>query len=260
MEQIAGEKTIRFVEYKMSQDIRLQGEITRFHEDLASNRLAGILVGMGPGIVSEMSLLNCSRIPHVFFQHDTGYGTPSVIMDYDSFQRRAVECLLARGRRRIAHFYMEFASHVPQRFPPQLKAMGVEMRPYWIQGVLQGSRKQTTANIINMMMQLEGEKRPDALIVYDDNLIDEVDTGLVAAGVKVPEDLDVVALCNYPTPASSVFPIKLLGLDCRQVLEECLRILDMQRRKEKPPAMQWLPPLFEEELLAGGTGKPLRSR
>jgi DNA-binding LacI/PurR family transcriptional regulator len=198
-------------------------------------------------VAAETSSLEGLNVPRVFVQHDDRFCTPSVVQDGAAFQRRAVEYLRAKGRRRVAHLSMEPWREVAE-FEGALKDLGLEVRPYWNQGVPTGSVKYTAANTVNLLMQLEGEKRPDAIIIYDDNLIEHAGAGLLAAGVKVPEEIEVVAMCNFPVPVPSVFPVKRLGLDIRQLLAECFRTIDTQRRGETPPPIKKLPPLFEDEL------------
>jgi hypothetical protein len=90
--------------------------------------------------------------------------------------------------------------------------------------------------------------RPDGLIIADDNFVEAASGGLIRAGVRVPEDVEVVAHCNFPWPTPSVLPVKRLGFSARQVLRECINSVDAQRRGEaiKPPIA--IPALFEEEV------------
>ena len=40
--------------------------------------------------------------------------------------------------------------------------------------------------------------RPDCMLVSDDIVVDSVVAGILDAGLRVGEDIDVVAHCNYP--------------------------------------------------------------
>jgi len=72
-------------------------------------------------------------------------------------------------------------------------------------------------------------QRPDALIIGDDNLAEHVVQGLHDAGVRVPQDLDVIAHCNLPLVTRCKLAIRHLGYDVREVLKFCIDSIDRQR-------------------------------
>ncbi len=73
------------------------------------------------------------------------------------------------------------------------------------------------------------EERPDALVIADDNIVEPVTRGLLAAGLSTPKDLDIVAHCNLPNPPQAAVPVRFLGYDCRQMLSRCIELVDAQR-------------------------------
>jgi DNA-binding LacI/PurR family transcriptional regulator len=83
-------------------------------------------------------------------------------------------------------------------------------------------------------MELEGPKRPNALIIYDDNLTDHVIAGLLRAGVRVPDELMVVTHANFPLPPGGDFPLTRIGFDCRQLLLQCLNAVRAGSSKNGP--------------------------
>ena len=93
------------------------------------------------------------------------------------------------------------------------------------------------------------EFRP-GLIIHDDNLIEHAVAGLMAAGVKVPDELQVVAKCNYPLQVRGPLPITMLGLDCRALIHRSLELIDEINNGGTPP--KWSPPvqaMFENEVM-----------
>jgi DNA-binding LacI/PurR family transcriptional regulator len=245
------EGTLRFMEYVTSREVGSRGDAAQLCQDVTSHRLGGLIL-IGPAAVRDLKgtpALEQKGMPRVQDQFQPEPGIPAVHLDtVGSFVRRALGYLTARGRRRIAH--IQYAGEYSNRRAAEetLAKAGVEMRPYWMQTVSAGSLHDTVPNVMNVLMQLEGDKRPDALVVHDDNLVEHVVTGLTAAGVKVPEELEVVAHFNYPSPAASVLPFKRLGFDCRIFLKKCLEVLDMQRRGETPPARTSIEAVFDDEL------------
>jgi DNA-binding LacI/PurR family transcriptional regulator len=105
---------------------------------------------------------------------------------------------------------------------------------------------ETARNLIHLLMQ--GAERPDALLIADDNLVEHATAGLVAAGVRVPDDLEVVAHCNFPHPTPSVLPVRRLGYDAREVMKACVESIDIQRRDGKTAPTVTVKAVFEDEI------------
>ena len=59
-----------------------------------------------------------------------------------------------------------------------------------------------------------------------------------------------MAHCNFPWPVPSAVPVKRIGYDAREVLEQCIRVIDMQRQGQTPPKQVLVEAVFEEELAA----------
>ena len=91
-------------------------------------------------------------------------------------------------------------------------------------------------------------ERPDALIITDDNLVEYAAAGVIAAGMRVPEELEVVAHCNFPWPTPSVVPVKRLGYEVTRILQACLDSIDLQRSGQKALPVTQIPAVFEEEV------------
>ena len=77
--------------------------------------------------------------------------------------------------------------------------------------------------------------------------IEGVTSGLVAAGLRVPEDVEVVANVNYPLPGKPVMPFRLLGVNLREVLRHSIALLTRQRRGEAIPPRTVFPACWGNE-------------
>lgn len=165
---------------------------------------------------------------------------------------RALDYLRARGRQRVALIDYGYQADIIQYFVEAVGERGMTTRPYWIQGPAAPSSP-LTRNCARLLMELEPAKRPDALLIRDDSLVEHATTGLVDAGVRVPQELEVVAHCNYPHVTPSVVRAKRIGYDVREVLQACLDVIDRRRRGESVPPVVEIDPLFEEEVQAVAT-------
>jgi hypothetical protein len=109
----------------------------------------------------------------------------------------------------------------------------------------------SAVNLTRLLLRPEAGGRPDALLITDDNLVDHALAGLVAEGLRVPDDVEVVAHCNFPCPLPSVLNVRRLGFDADAVLTACIRVIDQQRAGAAVPQRTPLLPMFAEELSAG---------
>lgn len=217
----------------------------------ASHQLAGVIfVGYQALPGPSAGLLAMKHLARVLLRPGPGVpGFPTVDLGGGgSFFLRALDLLKARGRRRIA--LMAVAADEPERMDAYLQGAskrGLDARPYWVQ-IIHADHAEWAANMAHLMFRKEQTDRPDGLIIADDHLVPHVCAGLIQAGVHLPDDLEIVAHCNYPNLIPGVLPMVRLGYDIRQVLHTCIGLIDRQKRKEAVPATTVVEPLFEWEL------------
>ena len=172
-------------------------------------------------------------------------GVQAATIHLEPFQERVAAFLKAKGRRKVAFIV---PPHEAQWLAEQnafWTANGFETRPYWWQLVHQ-SAPLGAHYAVQLLMQ--AKERPDTLVIIDDNLVEHAASGLVASGVRVPEEVEVVAHCNFPYPVATSFPVHRYGYDTREVLAACIRSIDLQRRGDPVPAPTTIPLQFESEM------------
>ncbi len=241
--------TKHFVEYNVSQEGAGRQDFVNLCRDVAKHKLAGLIFAGDSRSIHVNAVLQHGFVPVVHIVWSETISGPLIILSEDSFIDRSIDYLRSKGRSRIAHLHMDFPWNRLEDVKLMLRKRGVEVRDYWIQGIPVGSMNHTAANVVNLMMQLDDQKRPDALIIYDDNLVEHAVAGLLAAGVKVPEDIVVISKWNYPSQqTTTVMPVVRLGLDCRAILGRALDFLDMQQSGLKAPEFTELEAKFEDEV------------
>jgi DNA-binding LacI/PurR family transcriptional regulator len=223
------------------------------NDDVAHHRLAGVIVTWPNSELAGSPLFSADcDVPRVVIggasRPDGHAVTPAVVLNIQTFFERAMDRLIARGRRKIAH--LRLAAH-DQKNPLilMLQQRGLEYRPYWHQR-LGGSLYEAARGVAHLIMSLAPADRPDGLIVSDDNLVEHAQAGLADAGVRVPDEVDVIAHCNWPEPPASVLPVTRLGFDSIAVMRTCTRLIDEQRGGRATPQKISVDPVFEEELAA----------
>lgn len=227
---------------------------TSDYRSLAANvmehRVAGVIFVAAHPRLPDLSLLRETGVPGVTVQCPPQEGVPSVVIDYESFVTRALQHLSKRGRRRVAFICPpDFSENRREFMEEQAVAHGLEIRPYWIQGV--GLEAPSMArHCVHLLMAQSQPERPDALIITDDNLTEAATTGLLAAGIKVPTEIEVVAHANFPWKTPCVVPARRLGYDVRPLLKACLESIDVQRSNQNAPQIINMTAQFEDELSA----------
>lgn len=223
-------------------------EYPRLLKRVQSHRLAGIICASPLFRLEGTPVLDQPGIPRVMFATSQTIPRVPLISLEGSFWPKALDYLAARGRKRIATVTIttHYAEHV-SKVRNLVSARGMTLHPCGFMPfdgtVLDGARA-----YVQLLMQARPEDRPDGLIVSDDNFVEHATAGLIAAGVRVGEELDVVAHCNFPWAGPTMLPLKRLGFDSRTVLQTCIELIDRQRRGETVPPMTTVEAKFEEEL------------
>lgn len=214
----------------------------RLMQDLKTQRLAGLVIGGDPSVLYGTPVFEAGSPPCVALMEEAGKpGVPAVGHDRHAFIDKALNYLARRGRRRIAMIMGESRLDVKEYFTSGLVSRGMIHRPYWLQGVFVG-HPELSRDLVHLLMHDGQTERPDGLIIYDDNLAEQIMSGLMDAGVRVPQELDLVTHGNFPWPMPSVMPIHRIGYDAVQTLETCMDLIDRQRTGESVPALTLIEP------------------
>ena len=242
-----------------------QAEQSRLLSDVSAHKLAGLIFTTNPPIsVMEALSQQSLHVPvtAILGQADIPNLT-AVMLNRESLIAKALDYLAGRGRRRVA-FLNKFQSSNLARLEERQRQLeeqqrasekrqrasaaqrGMTCEPHWTLSVDTSG----VGNVVHLLFESGRPNRPDALIITDDNLVEYATAGLVTAGVRVPDDVDVVAHCNFPWPVPSAVPVKRIGYDTREVLRQCVSVIDMQRQGQTPPEQVFVEAVFEEEMAA----------
>lgn len=227
----------------------------RLAAQVADHCLAGLIFAYHPHHWIGWPVLDTQGLPRVAMISAPNFpGIPAVGTDARDFLAKALDRVVARGRRRVAAITLALDPKGQDAFAAQFgeaaAARGLASRPCWVQSAGMEAPR-WAGNVAQLLMSGPGAERPDALIVTDDNLVEHATAGLAAAGVRVPADVEVVAHANFPWPTPSAMPVTRLGFDISQLLALCLDRIDQQRRGEPAPKLTLLPAISEEEMEHG---------
>jgi len=214
--------------------------------DMKAHRVAGLIFQQNPenlGLAGT-PVLTMPGIPRVALEKVPGIA--AVLVDPQAFADKAMLWLARRGRRRLACLV-------------HCSGWSNDMLSFWEDAAQKNSLllpcgrchflvAQTARSLVQLLMSLPEAERPHAMIVQDDNLIEQASLGLFDSGVRVGEEIDVVGHCNFSRVIPSHVPMKRLGWDDRELLRACMAQIDRMRAGEQMPPPIVVEPLFDHEM------------
>ncbi len=196
--------------------------------------------------IARSPLCQVPGLPCVALMDSANDRIGAVSLDGDSFINKALDALAARKRKRLAVLSNLTDPSVQSLIFSGAARRNMSIRPYWWLAV-SISAPQFAHNAVHLLFAPTQNERPDALLITDDNLLEYAIAGIIAAGMRVPDDLDVVAHCNFPCPGPGVVPVIRLGYDSRAIIKACIKNIDMQRKGNRP-STEVVQAVFEHEL------------
>ena len=216
---------------------------------VCARRLAGIFFATNPFVIAGTPILDLPGIPRVAMMGRSEFpGVAAISFLPEDFIRRAVKHLAAQGRKRIGFILVPgFTSHAADMIQRVLAGQGLAYQPLAVQMALQ-SEAGWVSNLTQMMVKGAPGERPDGLVIVDDNLTEYACAGVLQAGIQAPRELEVVAHCNFPSPAPNLIPVTRLGYDIFELFHTCIQILERQRNGETFDKILLFSPKFEGEV------------
>jgi DNA-binding LacI/PurR family transcriptional regulator len=222
----------------------------RLVSDVENERLAGLLFTSPPFSWIGTPIVEDRGLPRVCIMDDVPVfpELPKLANDNQKLLERAADYFVERNRRRIAvvatPFFRQAWSNV---FVELLAQRGLTTHPHWIQ-LVHGDAPECAVGQVQLLLHAGQQERPDGLLVFDDNLLAHVAEGVQAAGVRVPDEVDVLSHANFPLVVPTPFPVTLLGYDVREIVGRGFQIIDTIRRGEAPPMVTRIQPHFGHEV------------
>lgn len=218
----------------------------RLIEMIESQQLAGVVFANAPHYLKDSPILDLPGMPRVAVEPASDHpNVRAVNTDSSGWMSKALDYLAAAGRRRVAWIGLGDSPAHCARMEAEISTRGLTTHPRW-QQVASLHAPEGAANLTRILMA--DREPPDALLIEDDNFVEQAVSGLAAAGAKVPEDIAVVGHANFPLPPARALPIRLLGYDLSALLRACVEVIDRWRRGEEPPDLTLVPALWEDEV------------
>lgn len=229
-------------------------------EDLRERRVRGFVFASG-GVGSEArQLMEQTGVAVVSNEPAPSGGGYWVADDVAGALQAGVQHLADHGCRRIA--FMNWsdpraADPSPDVFRRSLNECGVPVREEWIRGDLHPSLAGAGYAELREIWSSRSEK-PDGLVVGDDVLVEDVVTAILELGLRVPEQLRVVAHANKGMVTCRYFPAARIEFDTDERAQAMAKLMTKLARGE-PVAMpqvvlpyRWREPSRAPAVVAGG--------
>ncbi len=257
LEDAARERTTENREFACFYGLGGHRDIADFEavvNEVRTRSVAGLIFASSAQELAGTPLLEAADVPRVAIAGEGRLpGVPKVQVDLQSFVRQAVGRLVAQGRQRLAMLCASRAPQILDLFRDALATHGLVSRPHWEQ--LASMRKPIAARHVMQLMLHSGQlERPDGLIIADDNLIAGATDGIVSTGMRVPDELAVVAMTNFPHILPSAVPLTRIGFDIPAVLDLLTERLTQVASGQPAPEVTTVPAITEQEYEGEGAG------
>ena len=245
-------------------DERLEsGDAHRLMEEVRHERLAGVIFIDPPWWLGSVPAFQNSTVPCISFATAPFYPPcPFIRRDGAPWMRRAVAYLKQRRRvRPTVILGVRGAGYDGdpnnQRLMECVKSEWPALPDHLIYPVHVGA-PEMACKLVQTLMTLPSAIRPDAVLVNDDHLIEQVALGLSYAPVVVGQELDVVSHANFPLLPPVAVPVKFLGYDVVTILQTCIELLAAQREGRQLEMVTPWEPIFDHEIMVAPAQVPLR--
>jgi len=205
-----------------------------FIEDIRKKRMAGLILTMHPELFEGTEITRDPEIPKVSLCPVPDFKLPSVTCDSTGIIGEMAKYLAGKKCSRTSMVMYSRQFRVPAYLDEtvdKLKKHGLETHDIWLHGI-DILFPESIANITKLMMR-DKKFRPDSIMILDDNLIPGVIEGLKASNVRIPEDVELVAMANFPYDEKLDAPVKMFGFDIPEQLRLIKLKLDAIRQKQK---------------------------
>ena len=201
--------------------------------EVAEERLAGLIFIDPPYHVQESPVFTQPGMPRVALGQAAIWPFPTVRLESSQVVDRGLDFLRDCGRRRVAliasaHRVGFGGSDARLYFEAAVQRRGMITFPMW-QCPVHAHVPDTARQFTHLLASLPPEQRPDGILINDDHLVEQTALGVMAAGLRAPEEMTLVGHANFPLPPKPALPVTLIGFDARELLRVCVDLIDRQR-------------------------------
>ncbi|MFH1497545.1 MAG: GntR family transcriptional regulator [Verrucomicrobiota bacterium] len=187
--------------------------------DIMQRRLAAVITLLDATKIVETPLFQDLQIPvYSLFSLSRQFKLPAGVStlepSYELFVQQSLGKFKLHGCRRLAWLSIPPIRHDQGYF----EESGFKTKPHWLLQLPRTTDDHVHA-IVSLLFDQPASKRPDALMLADENLVPGALRALADMGLKPGRDLEIVAHMNWPSHRKDLDPaISWLGYDVEEAL------------------------------------------
>jgi DNA-binding LacI/PurR family transcriptional regulator len=213
--------------YKLYGDLRCE-EYLELVREVNAGKLAGIIFATNPFLLENTPVLDRPGIPRVAFMDSAVYPQVKTIAFHrEELQAKALRYIAECGKRRPCVVLPDGGYR--EDLMGMTRAMGLEMRPEWVQIVDQGKPRRCE-NLARLLFSSNSKVRPDSIFIGDDNTIPYLIRGAKDALGDELASVTFAAHSNFPSEARYEVPVKLFGYNIPALLQQAIDMVLRQRQ------------------------------
>ncbi len=217
-------------------------------DDVSCSRVAGLIFASPPYEHLGTPLIDQPGIPRTaVMSQPSMLGIPVVSHDRLSFFRKSLDMMARAGRRRPA---IVVSAGLLKPHDAALAALLEERSMYVVTHGVQSlcvEDRDWCSELVRLLFDRPGSGRPDSLLICNDNFVEPATQALKSMALRVPDDVYIVAECNFPYPTPSCLPVNWVGFSAADCLRLCMHNIDLQRQGIVPPMQTFQPAVAEDE-------------
>ncbi|MEM1211557.1 MAG: GntR family transcriptional regulator [Planctomycetota bacterium] len=213
-------------------------------KEVEADRLAGIIFVGHPPEISPKLLEHPWLAKVAITTSPACHHLPRVFPDRQSFVDRSLEHLSQQRAQRVAVLTNGHPGF--DAYDAAIADAGLQSQPHF-RVAASLADPNSAKHIVQLLLDRPADQRPDALIITDDNLVESALAGVLASGLSMPQDLRVVAHCNWPIETRTRLPITRLGFDAAAVLRTAMQRVEALRHDRSVPDATPVPAVFEDQ-------------
>jgi DNA-binding transcriptional regulator YhcF (GntR family) len=231
--------------------VRDMSMVAHLEERVMKHQFAGLIFTQAPNHLLDTAMVENPDVPCVSLTHDT-FRTPhfyGVSVNGD-FLPRAIERIKSWGKKRIGVFMHVHYPFELNRTISAIRSAGMETDELWVHGIHFSSPFECRS-ILGLIFALPEEKRPEVILVLDDNFTEAVTLG-VKDFAPTEDSVRVISHVNYPVLPRVHVPVTWLGYDSRDLFLRAVSLIENDRNRIANPVRRvTVDCRFEEELPPG---------
>lgn len=229
---------IRFKEYHNVLNAKDPATYQQLIEDIYFRRVAGLLFLNNPFEFDKTPVFADKSIPCAAFMSGSSSKKNlfALVNKDNEFFQKSIDFLCSKGCRKVALLLPDIYDErtvvkFSQTFIELAKPTPLKMLPYGILSIAM-TNSLLSQNIIKLLLSLPDDKKPDSLLIIDDNIVANIVSSLEKEKVNLPEELVVVAQTNFPNKPDCHSEIGLVGVDVFEGLQRAIEAFDKWNRSK----------------------------